>query len=147
MIAPKRILACIVLALIITPIASSQTIHGKIPITSTIEAIKFTAGGQVRQYLLWNKEESPRPIGHAFVACRYGPGSVAICTSIYSLPYGKITTTAEVHNYGHYSGVITGGSRSQRAKKDGHPGYLRIIGTVATVRIGPGTYSVIFVLE
>ncbi len=144
----KRIFACIfLLALVFPLIASSQTVHGVIRITSTIEAIRFSHGGQVRQYLLWNKDKRARPIGHSYTSCRFGPGNVAICNSIYSLPYGKITTTAEVHNFDRFSAVITGGSRSKRAVKDDYPGYTRIAGTATTLRIGPGTYSLIFVLD
>lgn len=146
----KRILACTLLVALIAPfVASGQSspLHGKIPITATLEAIRFSHGGQVRQFLLWNKAISTRPIGHAFASCRFGPGNVSICTFIYVLPYGKITTVGELHNFEHYSTVITGGSRSKRAVVDGKPGYARIAGTSTTFRIGPGTYTLVFVLE
>lgn len=145
-----RILACLTVIVMILPfVASAQTatVHGRIPITATIEAIRFSHGGQVRQYLLWNREKSARPIGHGFVSCRYGPGNVGICTNIYSLPYGKIITVAEVHDFAHFSAVITGGSRSKRAVLNDQPGYPRIAGTATTRRIGPGTFSLVFVLE
>lgn len=145
----KRIIACISLALIFPVMVSAQTpvTHGKIPITATIEAIRFSHGGQVRQYLLWNRQESVRPIGHGFASCRFAPGNIGICTFIYSLPYGKIVTVGEVHNFAHFSAVITGGSRSKRATLAGQPGYTHIAGTLTSFRIGAGTYSLVFVLQ
>ncbi len=119
----------------------------RIGITATVEGVKVSNGDRVRFYLLWNREISARPIGHGYASCQLGPADVFVCTSIYALPYGKIVTVGEVHSFANYTSVITGGSRSKRAVREGKPGYPRIAGTATATRLGPGTYALTLVLE
>lgn len=136
-------------ALLAFPTVLSAQADGrsKIGISATLEAIRATPGHRVYQYLLWNRRITQRPLGHAFTSCNVGPGNVRICTSTYSLPLGRIVVVSEMHSLRRFSGVITGGSRSRRAAREGRAGYIGAAGTATSTRLGPGTYALTFVLE
>ena len=122
--------------------------RGHITLTATLESIHTNGeGNQVRFYLLWAKEVRARPVGHVFADCSRGPNDVFFCSSIFSLPLGKITTIGMIHHTGGNSSVITGGTRSARARRADHPGYANIRGTLVTVRLSAGTFKLMFLLE
>lgn len=125
------------------PLATTTT-QSKIHITQTLKRIYRGTDTTGRLYLLWNRRVRDRPLGHASYGCRIVVRRIDACSAVFVLPLGKIATTGEIHSFWRFSMVITGGTRSERAKKDDHPGYLGAIGTLDAWREGPGTYSLTF---
>jgi hypothetical protein len=141
-------LAVICLVLGGAGVASAQIVPpepARISITATLEAIRSNGPNQrVRYYLLWNKQITARPLGYAYMSCNKGPQDVRVCPTVYSLPYGKITALGTVHSFARFSLVITAGTQSERARREGNRGYAGIQGTVTTWRVGPGTFQLSF---
>jgi len=128
--------------------ASAQGEASKIAITSTLDGSRSHGSGiHVFYYLLWNKARTPTPLGHAYTTCIRAPIATWVCSSIYTLPYGRITALGEAHGFRRHSAIITGGTRSRRAVRELQPGYAGAEGTITTFRIGPGTYRLVFLLE
>lgn len=126
---------------------TQQTVSGRrINVVGTVESVRVSSGGQVRFYLLWNHEISSRPIGHAYQSCLRSANGGYICNSVYAFPYGKLASTGEARSFARFSAVVTGGTQSRRARRVGHPGYVGAEGTLVTRRVGPGTFTLTFIL-
>lgn len=146
----RAVAAAVAAVALVLPLAlSAQTapITQRIGIVATVESVTHSQTSQVRFYLLWNREISARPIGHAYQACLGAANGGWVCTSIHTFPFGRISATGEARTFAHFSSVITGGTQSRRARRVDHPGYVGATGTLVARRIGPGTFHMTFLLR
>jgi len=141
------ILACSMFLILALPLAAEAQTASRISITSTLESVRITRTTRVSYFLLWNREITPTPLGHAFLTCHRAPLGVWTCNSTYTLPYGRLATMGEAHHFRRYSLIIVGGTRSKRAVRESAQGYQGVAGTLTTWRIGPGTYRLAFAIQ
>lgn len=92
--------------------------------------------------LFWNRNISPRPLGHSVLSCyKLGKGGLLggglfHCIGTYVFPLGKIMTQGLVHSHNRYTLAITGGSGR----------YATVNGQLFVRRVGPGVQRFLFAL-
>ena len=87
---------------------------------------RSTGDSSAETLSLWNRRITPYPIGHAVIYCEIADALDAhleICTSVFTLPKGRLVAVGERHSRYRYWLPVVGGSR----RYDDAAGVVRIV--------------------
>lgn len=106
-VATSLLVLCVVLAWI-TTLANAQPAK-TVSVTMTIAEVHEGFDMSTHLMLLWNRDITARPIGHALKSCAIAD-ELLQCSLVLVLPLGKVTASGIVHSLNRYTLVITGGT-------------------------------------
>jgi hypothetical protein len=128
-----------------TPAPTPEKPSSRISVTATIADVHSTHEHRTDLLLLWNRDITNRPIGHAILTCvKVGIGgilgsrTVSNCFASWNFPKGTITTQGALHGHYRYTMVVTGASGVYVTQPNG---------ILFATRLGAGVQRMVFTLQ